>query len=93
LFRDTTSFLSYIVRLWLYLSPVLWLPDEPQGALSTVVAFNPLFPTLSEWSDVLIKGQAVDPAVLAWGLGWAVAAVFFGGWLFLAKEREFAVRL
>jgi teichoic acid transport system permease protein len=93
LFRDTASFLSYIVRLWLYLSPVLWLPDEPQGALAKVVALNPLFPILAEWSDVLTLGEAVDPVLLAWGFSWAVAAVFLGGWLFLAKEREFAVRL
>jgi hypothetical protein len=26
-FRDTSSFLPYFLRLWMYLSPVLWLPE------------------------------------------------------------------
>ena len=27
-FRDTSSFLPYFVRIWMYLSPVLWLPEN-----------------------------------------------------------------
>ncbi len=26
-FRDTANFLPYFVRIWMYLSPVLWLPE------------------------------------------------------------------
>ena len=26
-FRDTSNFLPYFLRLWMYLSPVLWLPE------------------------------------------------------------------
>ena len=41
-FRDTSSFLPYFLRLWMYLSPVLWMPEmldqhgaRPAGAWSS----------------------------------------------------------
>ena len=27
-FRDTSQFLPYFIRIWMYLSPVLWLPEH-----------------------------------------------------------------
>ena len=27
-FRDLTSFLRYMMRIWLYTSPILWIPAQ-----------------------------------------------------------------
>ena len=31
-FRDTAQFLPFFVRIWMYLSPVLWLPTDVDGS-------------------------------------------------------------
>ena len=33
-FRDTSSFLPFFVRIWMYLSPVLWAPEHIADRLS-----------------------------------------------------------
>ena len=36
-FRDTSSFLPFFVRIWMYLSPILWTPEHISGRLAEVV--------------------------------------------------------
>lgn len=92
-FRDITSFLPYLMRIWLYGSPVLYYLDEVPERLRWIIDLNPLTPMLTAWSDVLNQGQAPDPGFLLWGLAWAVAAFVGGALFFISREREFAVRL
>jgi len=33
-FRDTSSFLPFFVRIWMYLSPILWAPEHVIGRSS-----------------------------------------------------------
>ena len=37
-FRDTSSFLPFFVRIWMYLSPVLWTPEHIAGRSPTLHA-------------------------------------------------------
>ena len=92
-FRDLSSFLPYILRIWLYISPVLYYPDKVPHGYKFLLAANPLGPPLTAWSDVLSFGKT--PGALAMGLGvaWAVFFLVVGAVFFLSREREFAVRL
>ncbi len=92
-FRDLTNFLPYLLRVWLYTSPVLYLADEVPERLQTVLSLNPLFPVLAAWSQVLDEGRAPSAAHLAQGTAWALAALLIGSVFFVSREREFAVRL
>ena len=43
-FRDTSQFLPYFTRIWMYLSPVLWLPehvDQVPRWMQVVIEFEP----------------------------------------------------
>lgn len=98
-FRDTASFLPYVMRIWLYLSPVLWsaqaLFERFSGRLGDLVQLaylNPLFSILGLWTDAL-TGVPPNPVYLAVATGVAVLFLFIGGWVFMSREREFAVRL
>jgi teichoic acid transport system permease protein len=92
-FRDLANFLPYMLRVWLYLSPVLYYANEVPERYHWMLTINPLAPLLTAWSDVLNAGQAPGAGSMALGLAWA-AALFVGGALFFtSREREFAVRL
>ncbi len=99
-FRDTASFLPYFVRIWLYLSPVLWYPElgierleSAFGDVGWLMYLNPLFSMIGGWTDLLVRG--VVPGIMLWlaAAAWAAGAMVLGGWFFLSREREFVVRL
>jgi teichoic acid transport system permease protein len=92
-FRDTSSFLPYFLRIWLYLSPILYFPEDVPERLRSVVQVNPLFSILGNWSEVLVEGHAPDLRMFLISLGWASAAFAAGFLFFVSREREFAVRL
>lgn len=95
-FRDTSSFLPYFLRLWMYVSPVLWAPEmlNSMGKVAqTIVQVNPVYGMLGGYTD-LLQEDRFPPAHMwvsstAWALGMAVLGFLF----FISREREFAVRL
>ncbi|GAA0934564.1 ABC transporter permease [Kribbella koreensis] len=92
-FRDTTSFLPYFVRIWLYLSPVLWYADQAPAKFKGFIQYNPLYSLIGGWTDLLVRGDV--PELKMWlGAGfWAVVAGVIGSLFFMSREREFVVRL
>lgn len=92
-FRDLANFLPYLMRMWLYTSPILWLVDQVPSQHQWIVYLNPLAPMLAAWSDAVTAGVAPHPAWLVGGLAWGVVALIGGGLFFISREREFAVRL
>jgi teichoic acid transport system permease protein len=92
-FRDLTNLLSYFLRIGLYVSPVLYYAHEIPERLKPILAANPLYPMLSELSDVVTQAQTPSFDVLAAGLAWAVVTFVVGVVYFISREREFAVRL
>lgn len=96
-FRDTAQFLPYFIRIWMYLSPVLYTVEHffATGIGETVGNWayaNPIFALLGIWGSAT-HGTPVDPVHLgiaaAWSLGLCVVGVLY----FISREREFAVRL
>jgi teichoic acid transport system permease protein len=92
-FRDVASFLPYILRIWMYGTPILYFLAAVPDRYRTIIDLNPLTPVFAAWSDTLIQGTAPDLGYLGWALAWAVAACVGGGLFFISREREFAVRL
>lgn len=96
-FRDTASFLPYFVRIWLYLSPVLWFPeqvtDRLPGPLATFTELNPLYSLLGGWTDLLVRSEIPDAQLFVASAAWALVSAVAGAWFFMSRERDFAVRL
>lgn len=92
-FRDTKSFLPYISRVGLYVSPILYFSEDIPQALNFIKPFNPLFGMLSIWSDSLVRNEIPPMGYWISAIAWTVI-VFFGGiYFFLSREREFSVRI
>jgi teichoic acid transport system permease protein len=95
-FRDTSSFLPYFVRIWMYLSPVLWLPEsvtQLPKAVQTVIQVNPMYSMLGGYAEAIQEGHVPPPYMWVTAAAWALAAAAVGFLFFISREREFAVRL
>ena len=96
-FRDTSSFLPYFVRIWMYLSPVLWKPEYMEGLLSptllTLIQLNPMYSMLGGYTD-LMQDPGFPPLYMWLTAGaWSLVAAAVGFLFFMSREREFTVRL
>ena len=92
-FRDLASFLPYLTRIWLYVSPVLYYAHDVPDRFRPMIAVNPLYPFFTALSDVVNRAESPTGGLLVWGLGCAVGALVVGALFFISREREFAVRL
>jgi ABC-type polysaccharide/polyol phosphate export permease len=92
-FRDIASFLPYLTRTLLYLSPILYEASTMIPKVRKFEVFNPLFPILDSWSRTMVHGQAPAMSSVLQALAWAMGIFLFGTYFFLSREREFAVRL
>ena len=92
-FRDIASFLPYLTRTLLYLSPILYAASDLKPSLRAIEVVNPLFPILDSWSQAMVQGEAPQLSSMLQGLAWATGIFFIGTYFFLSREREFAVRL
>ncbi len=95
-FRDTAQFLPYFIRIWLYLSPVLYSPQQFFERFGDIVVpfvqLNPLFALLGIWSDAL-NGLPMNWMYLGVASAWAFGLAAIGSLYFMSRERDFAVRL
>jgi teichoic acid transport system permease protein len=92
-FRDLKSFVPYLLRVWLYASPVLYYANEMPERYRFLLDINPLGQLLAAWSDVLNLGNAPTVEQLGIGSAWAFGFLLVGFVFFVSREREFAVRL
>jgi teichoic acid transport system permease protein len=92
-FRDLTNFLRYMLRIWLYLSPVLYTAAMVPEKYKPFLYANPLYPPLTTLNEAVNVGQTPSARLLLLSLAWAVGALVVGGLFFISREREFAVRL
>lgn len=92
-FRDIASFLPYVIRIGMYLTPIIWLYTRIPDRLEWALLMNPLGGIFSSWQQVLFDGTAPSPTFLLTGIAWALVLFVGGIWLFMRRERYFASRL
>ena len=93
-YRDTGGFLPYVTRIWLYVTPVLYFVREIPPKLLVYLRWNPLYPVVRRARADLQRaaGRRRGTCSRRVGVGRRVlprsAPI-----VFLARERDFAVRL
>ncbi|ASY27390.1 teichoic acid transport system permease protein [Candidatus Planktophila limnetica] len=92
-FRDIASFLPYLTRTFLYLSPILYEASALKPEFRVFQYFNPLFSILESWSLSIVHAQTPQLSSMLTALAWALGVLLVGTYFFLSREREFAVRL
>src|SRR5919201_5261407 len=84
-FRDLSSFLPYLLRIWLYVSPVLYYWHEVPEKYRPWLELNPPASMLACWSDVLNKGKTPSAGLMLVGAAWAVFGLVFGALFFISR--------
>lgn len=94
-FRDTNNFLPYFVRIWMYLSPVLWTVSDlgRHDLMHQLAQLNPAYSMLGGYSSLLLHGAFPAPATWLTTTVWALVVFVIGSLFFMSREREFAVRI
>ena len=93
-FRDLSSFLPHVLRIWLYASPILYTADQATDrGLGPLMWLNPMAPIIRAWSSVIDHGEVPDAGVLAAGTAWSLVLFVAGIVFFISRERELAVRI
>lgn len=90
-YRDVQNFMPYVLRLWFYMSGVLYpVTDAFVGnrAVVWILRANPTWSIIEISRDALLGGVAVG---WKWALaiGWMVVALLFGFWYFRRAESEY----
>ena len=91
--RDITSFLPYLNRTLLYISPVLYEAAQVKKRIAFVKQINPFFPILDSWSRVMVHNESLIWSEVGKAALWAFGTLLIGSYFFLSREREFAVRV
>lgn len=92
-FRDTSSFLPYFTRIWMYLSPVILTAEQIHDKLGKLANLNPLYPMFSAWDDVIQYGRVPPLETWFFSVFWMIIALVVGTLYMMSRERDFAVRL
>jgi teichoic acid transport system permease protein len=85
--------MPYLLRVWLYGSPVLYYADEMPQQYRFLLDINPLGQLLAAWSGVINQAQAPTSHQLVVASAWAFGSLAVGFLYFVSRERDFAVRL
>jgi len=89
---DIGALLPYVVRIWMYVTPVMYAVSEIPAGVRPLLKLNPLFPFFAMLESIVQGHQPSMGDVVASGL-WAVGALLVGTIVFLLRERDYAVRL
>ena len=90
-FRDVQNFMPYALRLWFYMSGVLYPINEDlieTAWIRQLLQLNPAWSIIEIARDALLYQRAVG-WVWALALGWTVVILLFGFWYFRQAESEY----
>jgi teichoic acid transport system permease protein len=90
---DFKNLLPYLLRLGLYLTPILWFVDQSSGLKKRIATYNPLSPIFEIWSNSLVSGTGSPLGT--WLRALLISAVVFvmGFVVYVSRERDYAIRL
>lgn len=93
--RDMSNLLDYIIRILMFLTPILYRSEDLSaipGPVHIMLLANPLFTLFSSYQAAL-SGETPEIAWILQSIGWAVVLPIIGYRAFTARERGFALRL
>jgi teichoic acid transport system permease protein len=90
---DFKNLLPYLLRLGLYLTPILWFADSSGGLKTHIARYNPLSPIFELWSDAIVLGQPGSPATWLQATVYSVVLFVVGFVVYVSRERDYAVRI
>jgi teichoic acid transport system permease protein len=86
---DLTNIIPYALRIWLYMSPIIWplsFFEQAPEQIQNILRLNPMFGIIGMYRSALL-GYPIEMSHLLTSLAWAVAVVVTGVTIFVRSER------
>ena len=90
--RDVGNALTYISRILLFTTPVIYASDTLSPGLQQVLSWNPLFELFTAYR-VIIAGGVPTAGMVFTSAAFALVIFVIGARVFLSNERAFALKL
>jgi teichoic acid transport system permease protein len=91
-FRDVTNLIPHLLRIWFYLSPILYVATQFEklpAFAATLFRLNPMVSLLGVYRSALL-GYHFDPTELAFAAAWAVGIALIAITSFIKYEGKMA---
>jgi teichoic acid transport system permease protein len=94
-FRDTQALMPFILRLTMFVSPVLYFPEQAKALFDgrLLTTLNPVFCMVQIFSGSIARGDTFDVWTWLIAIFWAIASFIGGFWFLVTREGEFAARI
>ncbi len=89
-FRDVLQLVQILVNFWIYLTPILYPVAMLPSWVHKLMYLNPLFPLISIYQSVFIRGTFVSWYVFTMMLAWTIFFFVSGAFVFSKLKYEFA---
>lgn len=95
-FRDIKHIYSVVLTLWMYLTPLFWVPSTVLANHTTIaklIPLNPMYQYVQYFRDIIMNGVVPSGTthliIYAWGIG-----MFILGWLFFHwRKKKFILHI
>ena len=94
-FKDIEYLYSVFCMTLFYATPIFW-SAQSIGATSSqifMLRINPLFSIIEMFRDSVLRGQSIHLPHLWYALGFSLAMLLLGGWLFYKKQDKFILHI
>ena len=91
-FKDVANLMSYVLRILMFSTPVIYPVSMLSPSIRAVLSWNPLFALFASY-QAIITGQTPGFGLLAQAPAWAVVVLGSGTWVFLRHERSFGLHV
>jgi teichoic acid transport system permease protein len=94
-FRDTAALMPFVIRILLFISPVLYFPEIAKEVLGGkyLALFNPIFCMVEIFSGSIVRNSTFDLWTWIIAIGWSFSTLIIGFCFLITREGEFAARL
>jgi ABC-type polysaccharide/polyol phosphate export permease len=84
--------MSYLLRVLMFATPVIYPVSMLSPALKQILSINPFFALFSAYQGV-ITGEMPSVSLIAQSAFWSVVVFSAGVWVFLRHERSFGIHI
>lgn len=88
--RDIGQAIGLALTVWLFLTPILYLPSAVPDRFRFLVRLNPFTPLVASYRRAILDGRPPAPADLVAVYLWAIGIAALGWWWFDRTKASFA---
>ncbi len=91
-FSDVVEMFGVVLRIWFYLTPVMYPEKILPAKVLPVVRLNPVYNLVVCWRDPIFNGSLPPLSALLQAGAWSAGMLLLGWWVFTRRSHEFSLR-